>query len=46
MLSSSTDTTEFLASSHILCISIFTKYPIIPCYIEWATDNMRVTWKW
>jgi hypothetical protein len=46
MLSSSTDTIEFLASSHILWKSLFTKYPIIQCYIKWATDNMRVTWKW
>ena len=45
MLSSSTDAIEFLVSSHILWKSLFTKYPIIQCYIEWTTDNMKVTWK-
>jgi hypothetical protein len=39
-------TVEFLTSSQILWISLFTKYPIIQQYIEQATENMRVIWIW
>ena len=39
-------TIEFLASSHILWNSLFTKHPIIQHYKEWATENTRVIWKW
>jgi len=46
MSSSSTDTLQIIASSDIFWNWLFTKYPIIQHYIVWATENMRVIWKW